>query len=313
MNQAPSSSAFLKSIAVGLAVAATACAGPESVESRTETMSEIAAATVSSAARSGGSGSMAYDRVSAGRKAFSCPVPSLASQGSGCFVDESGRFMTLSYEGCNFGNNSAVWHGTEILEFNSEVSCGSPLPSSQGVSLVRTYGEGSYRQRGNSVHFTHIDTASPSGYSVPVSGGTEVVFGAEKSRMITIKGLHLMATKEFRGNGNEGRIETLWDKTVSTEAAEPLEVVVSGDARTVTGTIVVQNNLEKFTGKSEFDSVVFSGDSSCCHPVSGTITTEFFGSRTGVEKLTFSDSGCGEAKIENEGGGKTEILLDHCF
>ncbi|OFZ52962.1 MAG: hypothetical protein A2428_08425 [Bdellovibrionales bacterium RIFOXYC1_FULL_54_43] len=286
------------------------------------TMSEMAVATVSGNVNSGSVGTLSLNLrdgilldwwfpINTAYAAHSCPRPSTAVDGLDCSVDGTGKTMTLAYNSCNFGNNSAVWNGTEILASSAAVSCGQFPSETPGTTLARTFGPGTTRTVGNSVHVSAIDTTNPSGYETPVSGGSLITYDAN-GKKLEIKGVHVLSQKIFRGNGNTDRVETEADHTLSTVPDNPLDVRLNNGVRTVNGTVKVQHNVEKYTGTAVFENVVYSS-ADCCLPQSGTITTTLSGSRSGTETLSFSASDCGSAKLENGKGEMNAILLKRCF
>jgi hypothetical protein len=116
------------------------------------------------------------------------------------------------------------------------------------------------------------------------SGGTKVE-RAGGDRTLAIMGVHYTAAAPTP------IAEKLGDHTLSTKNA--LMINVSGTvSREVTGTVIVQHNLAKYTANAEFSAVTYDEDKCGCLPVSGSITTTLSGSRTGTETLTIS--ACGE-------------------
>lgn len=282
---------------------------------RNESVSEIATAAASGFANTRPDGTLAKaPRFSLLREAiagFPCPVPATGSLNNNCSVDGTGKVMTLTYNSCNFGNNSAVWKGSLVLTSSSPVSCGSFPSEADGETLTRTFGEGTTRTIGNSVHVTRIDTATPSGYSTPVSGGTRITFQSSTDRKIEVLGVHVTATKQFRGNGNDGRVETVWDHTVSTAEERPLQAQLVSGGVVLNGTLVTQNNLDQSTGTSVFENVVYAPG--CCHPIAGSVTTTLSGSQSGTETLSFSSDSCGSAEFKNLSGKTSTLSLVHCL
>ncbi|OFZ23346.1 MAG: hypothetical protein A2X94_03870 [Bdellovibrionales bacterium GWB1_55_8] len=289
------------------------------------TASEMATATVSGAVQGSSAGVITGEPVRIPKSVWeqlhpiqtayaanTCPSPQTAIADLNCSVDSSGKVLTLVYHDCNFGNNSAVWNGSEILASNAAVSCGESPSKENGATLQRTFTPGTTRTVGNSVHVASLDTSEPSGYETPVSGGSLLTYGAEGSFNLKINGVHVLSQKIFRGNGNEGRIQTEADHTVST-IGNNMEVVAVNGTRVVNGTVQVQHNLEKYTGTSVFSDVVYSNTKGCCLPESGTVTTTFTGSRTGTEALTFSGTECGSANLKDQKGALKDLILTRCF
>lgn len=181
--------------------------------------------------------------------------------------------------------------------------------------MTRTVGAGTTRLGLNGVTVS-IDTATASGWDTSVtpqpSGGTTIIFsGGDGTRNVSIKGIHLVASKTVKKKGKDTAI-TVWDHTISSVAEEPLSITKSGTERTITtGTVVVQHNILLYTAKAAFSGVKFDPTTCGCLPTAGTITTQLSGSKTGTETLTIT--GCGTATIQDSTGAKTDITLNHCI
>jgi hypothetical protein len=86
------------------------------------------------------------------------------------------------------------------------------------------------------------------------------------------------------------------------------------------GGMIVYHNLVKVMGRTCFQSVTY--DTSCCTPVSGTVTTTFSTTSASsgaisalmngkTESLTFN--GCGSATYTNYAGASSTVSMGHCF
>jgi hypothetical protein len=73
------------------------------------------------------------------------------------------------------------------------------------------------------------------------------------------------------------------------------------------GQLEVNHNLAGFTALMTVNNLQYTG--SCCHPVAGSVTTEFSGSVTGTARLTFES--CGLASLEKDGNTEA-ITLSYC-
>jgi hypothetical protein len=228
-----------------------------------------------------------------------CPVLSNATLAD-C---ASGKLVlpldSCQYERLNKSFAKAVWTGSKILDFGN----GCPKRLIDITKITRTMGDGTTRTGGDGVVLT-IDTAAPSGYDSQVSpqpvGGT-VVTRSMGARTVDITGVHYVAAK----GGNK-----LWDHTLST--SDPLAITIQKDGtQSVSGTVVLQHNLAKYTAKAELSGVVFDFAKCGCLPVSGTITATLSGSRMGTETLDIT--GCAAASYASEKGAKSAITLRHCL
>lgn len=228
-----------------------------------------------------------------------CPVLSNAK-----LADCSNGKLTLALDSCQYERLNktfakAVWTGSKTLDFGT--SC--PKRLLDIAMVTRTVGDNTTRTGADGIVLT-IDTATPSGYdtqiSPPPAGGTGIT-RSTGSRTIDIMGIHYIAQK--------GKTK-LWDHTLST--SDPLAITIEKDgSRSVSGTVVLQHNLAKFTAKAELSDVVFNFAKCGCLPVSGTITATLTGSRTGTETLDIM--GCAQAAYADEKGVKTTVALRHCL
>jgi hypothetical protein len=104
----------------------------------------------------------------------------------------------------------------------------------------------------------------------------------------------------------------IWDHTVSTGAGG-VTVTGTGAGRVVSGTVIVQHNILRFTSTTTFDNVAY-GEAGCCFPTSGSVSTRFSsGPNVGkTESISFSAL-CGEAMLTNPNGTSEALTLQHCL
>jgi hypothetical protein len=130
------------------------------------------------------------------------------------------------------------------------------------------------------------------------SGVTVAINGSHITGMVTPAG---STTTKF------------WDHTVSTGTSG---ITVTGDGanRVASGTITVQHNLAKHTSTTTFNNVAY-GDTTCCFPTGGSVTTTFSdGPDTSkTETLTFGGGVCGEATLTAPDGTTSAMTLQHCI
>ena len=125
------------------------------------------------------------------------------------------------------------------------------------------------------------------------------------SNSIAINGLHRIL------KGPKG---TVWfDHSIRTSQ----NLVIGGNRlqgdRTINaGAIDVFHNLGKYTATTTFSSAtpVVWGNSGCCYPTSGTVST-VFSNKTGTATLTFSTV-CGVASMTDTIGGTTSVIMSPC-
>jgi hypothetical protein len=231
-----------------------------------------------------------------------CPVLSNTT-----LADCSAGKLTLKLDGCQYErlNKSfakPVWTGSKLLDFGA--SC--PKRLALVTDVTRTVGDGTERTAADGV-VLKIDTSTASGYDSTIapspSGGTHVTKSAT-GRSIEILGIHYVAEKSATDSTK------LWDHTVS--SASPVDVKIETDGtRLVSGTVIVQHNLAKFTAKAELADVAFDALKCGCLPISGSVTTTLTGSRTGTETLDIT--ACGQGTYTDDKGVKSTIVLTHCL
>jgi hypothetical protein len=126
---------------------------------------------------------------------------------------------------------------------------------------------------------------------------------------IAVNGSHITGTVTAAG----GSGEKFWDHTVST-GASGITVTGAGANRVATGTITVQHNLAKYTSTTTFNNVAF-GDTTCCFPTGGNVTTTFEDGPdvNKTETLTFGGGACGEAALTAADGTTSAVTLQHCL
>jgi len=172
-------------LGISILIFSIVCLSCSRIEPENESSSEIATALVSGMMNTRPDGTQArklnFALIKEAVAGFSCPTPATGSNGIDCSVDASGKMMTLNYNSCNFGNNSAVWKGSVLLTSSANVSCGTFPSELPGATLTRTFGPDTVRSIGNSVHVTKIETTEKSGYAQPVSGGTRITFETRPS------------------------------------------------------------------------------------------------------------------------------------
>jgi hypothetical protein len=290
--------------------------GKSNSDAGSDSASEVAAGNIAGIANATeGSGTLAAFNVPQAAvekiQAFLNPIPEAFADGqcptwATTSCDSNGN-LVLTFTNCHRG--LSVWNGSETLAFSSRAVCDArtngDVPLSGSVD--RTFGDPTTRTLGNiQVSF---DTTSLSGYQTQVAGGVHVDFGQDASgdpqRTVDIKGIHEVAT-------NVSQNSTRWDHTFYSDPANPMVIVKSGAKKTIpSGNFTLEHNLAKWTAAVTVKSTLsFSAD--CCHPTGGSIESDYTGSKTQSETLTFKST-CGEATLTAADGSSVDVLLKHCF
>ena len=220
---------------------------------------------------------------------------------------------------------SAVWSGSFNLDYGP--TCDSThafiLNQTTNCAVTRTTGPSGNTRTvtgpdGNSYSVTHDTNSEGTGWDSsvappPTNDGVVATCasgGCASGLSLQINGSHLTGTLTPAG----GSATRWWDHTVTT-GSDGITVAISGTSRVVSGTVIVQHNLAMFTSMTKFNSVEY-GDTNCCFPSSGSVTTTFSkGPHQGkTETLAFGTTlGCGEATLTKTDGAKVPFTLKHCI
>jgi hypothetical protein len=254
---------------------------------------------------------------------WSCTGDTLTPPFSGPAADPY-AFMpaSCSIVWANGKSASSKWSGPFGLSYGASCDSIHPFMEKQaaGCELTRTTNAGGETRTltgpdGNSYAILHDTDGAGTGWDALVSpapnnGGVQVACGAagcSADRTLTINGSHLTGTVTIDGDSFK-----IWDHTV-TSGAGGLTVTGAGADRVVSGSVIVQHNLLRYTSTTTFSSVGY-GEPLCCFPTTGSVSTTFSrGSNVGkTESLTFS-SVCGEATLTKADGASEPLTFEHCL
>ena len=227
-----------------------------------------------------------------------CPTI-LSAAGSGCTQSSSSE-VALSFANCSRG--SATLNGNlTVTGAGGSVTCGS-FPT--GLTSV-SFGYGDIVR--TSVAGTRVTIDSSGAVASPSwatgQGGVGVAFGGGGAKTISVQGVNIEGGNFFHTiKGGSG---------------------ITLTSNVASGSVVVYHNLLKVMATSSFSGVTFS-PTTCCTPISGTITTSF-SAITGVattaagqalisagqETLTFN--GCGTATYAGADQTAGTVIVDRCY
>ena len=218
------------------------------------------------------------------------------------------------------------WSSTFNLNYDTSCDATHAFIQNQAAScqVTRTTGSNGNTRTitgpdGNAYSVTHDTNGQGTGWDssvmpAPSNAGLTVdcgALGCVAGGTLTINGSHITGTLTPSG----GTASKWWDHTVTTSPGG-VTVVINGTDRVVTGTVVVQHNLAKFTSTTTFNSVEYN-DETCCFPTGGSVTTTFSeGPYQGkTESLTFGGTGatCGDSTLTKTDGTKEAFTLKHCI
>jgi hypothetical protein len=209
---------------------------------------------------------------------------------------------------------SSSWSGVFTLVYGP--SCDSTHAfienQSPGCEVTRTTGSGGNTRTitgpdGNSYSIDHDTNGTGTGWDPGVTPAPNDSGVQLTATSLVVGGSHLTGTVTVGGTAFK-----IWDHTVSTGPGG-LTVTGTGTARVVDGVVTVQHNILMYTATSTFNSVAY-GDSTCCFPTGGSVTTTFANgiNKGRTETLVFSPA-CGEATLTPASGIPENLTLAHCL
>jgi hypothetical protein len=227
------------------------------------------------------------------------------SVGGTCNATPGGKTVTANFNDCTAGRSDEITlDGQVALTFDSGATCntwlaGIGLPTSG--SVTRTTTNFTRGNPGGSV--VSVSSAPFVNYAgTSIGGGVTTAFGVG-TRTLTINGLHRVRTSATG--------KTVFDHSVSTTAPLVVTGTRLGGNRTISsGTVKVDHNLAKFSSTASLSGL--SWNSSCCHPISGTVTFALVGADTGSIVIDYNTGTCGEANITKDGDSLGTLDLPGC-
>jgi hypothetical protein len=138
----------------------------------------------------------------------------------------------------------------------------------------------------NSIISTFTDS-SPNYNQVAIGGGVSVGFGAG-TNSVSILGLKKTRVSSMHA--------TLYEHSVHAPSAIAVTgSLAAGTRAIVSGTVIVDHNLDDFTATGVISNLKWSA--SCCLPVSGTIAFTLTGKRIGETLVNFNTGTCGNVQL----------------
>lgn len=197
-----------------------------------------------------------------------------------------------TYQDCQIGASNKTLSGTITLSY-SHMSC---TLATDGDTVTRTFDitvsgpRGGVLTKSSAVHADYKgDSYGGGGKITKTSAGYNLEF----------LGKNLALTKNNK---------SLFD--ISVRTLSPLQITggLSRSQRRISnGSLEVNHNLAKFT--SVITAQDLQWDNSCCHPISGSLSIAYSGSRTGTSSVQFN--GCDTANLQEDGQTK-QIEFSYC-
>jgi hypothetical protein len=326
---------------VALAACSSTSGSPGSQSASSPSSSEVAVSVVSGAMNNTSGSAVAFNPAKAPHRTFAeRVVDALNPEGTAyaatwtCSGDSlspkfagpgSYEFTPLSCS-VTWGNGrtaSSTWSGPFNLDYGSSCDKVNVFIRNQagGCAVTRTTGSSADTRTitgpdGNSYAISHDTNGAGTGWDAsvspaPANGGVVATCAAGGCRTsggsLVVNGSHLTGTVTIGGTA-----ETIWDHTVST-GSSGLTIAPSGNGPVVSGSVIVQHNILKYTATTTFNSVEY-GEPGCCFPTGGSLSTTFSkGPDVGkTESLAFSST-CGEATLTTASGQQVPLELLHCL
>jgi hypothetical protein len=227
------------------------------------------------------------------------------SIGSNCNATTGGETVVSNFVDCTAGRSDEfTFNGQVALTFDSNATCntwisGSGLPTSGTVTRTTTNFTRS-NPGGSSVSVSSANFTNYAG--TVIGGGVTTTFG-NGTRTLTVNGIHRVRTSTAG--------TTVFDHSVSSTAPIVVSGTRLGGNRVISsGTIKVDHNLAKFSSTASMAGLTWN--SSCCHPISGTLTFAMTGTQTGSLVIDYASGTCGEAQITKDGTFLGTLELPGC-
>lgn len=200
---------------------------------------------------------------------------------------------TSTFSDCSIFGGLALATGTISLDY-SQNDCSM---AADGDSVNRTYRYEIVGPRGGQLEVSSADNDDYSGDTI---GGGATLTNTVSGWELDILGKH----KVFTRNGRERM-----NKSIKTLA--PLEIsggIRRANRRVNNGQLQVSHNLAEF--KAIYTAQDLRYSSSCCHPVSGSMSVEYTGSISGTATVEFNS--CGSATLTNANGETSDVRFTYC-
>ncbi len=182
-------------------------------------------------------------------------------------------------------------------EINLDYSQNDCSMDQTGDDVARTYQYELVGPRGGQLSVTSQDQED---YRGEIIGGGALLTKTSSGHSLDILGKN----KIFTRNGRVLRNKSI--RTIS--ALEISGGLARGQRQVNNGQIEVIHNLAEFVATYSAQDLRWS--SSCCHPVSGSLSVEYTGSLEGTAQVEFQS--CGQATLERSNGDIQNVQFTYC-
>lgn len=204
----------------------------------------------------------------------------------------SGGVRSANYNQCDIMGTAANLYGQVSLTY-SDAACSM---AANGNTVTRTYNIEINGPRGGQISHSSDNRSDYRGTSYGGGGRLTKTASGWNAEI-----LGRNSVLSFRGR-------TIFDVSVRTLSAMGLTGSLSRSSRVLSGgQLEINHNVAGFTAIMSPTNLQWNN--TCCHPVSGSLSVTYSGSKTGNATVTFS--GCGSASV-NQGGQVSTINMSYC-
>jgi hypothetical protein len=204
-------------------------------------------------------------------------------------LTHQGNGVCVRNVNCDFG--PYLWSGQVTLTYNNQSQCqltGTGDYFTREAQFSRTGPRGTLQT--SSQNRTTWDGQT-------IGGGTQVEqLDAQGNLSVSILGTHKILTRTSGG--------LVYDISVKTQSPLQTNKLARNGRLIQSGTIEVFHNRLQATATKQISNLQY--ESTCCYPVSGSITSTWSGQVTGSAQITFT--GCGQFEILKDGVSSTHNM-----
>lgn len=206
----------------------------------------------------------------------------------------SSGVKSATYSSCSISGTTYSLTGSVDLTYSQTTDCTMNLPADY---VVRTYDYTISGTRGGSLQVTSASATDYRGTSISGGGKITKTLGGYTAQIL---GKHKILS--FRGS-------EIMNHSMISLSASTITGTLARSSRSLTGgEIEIIDNRNEFVATVTPTSLQWS--SSCCYPLSGSLSMELSGSKSGTVTVVFSST-CGTATYTANGSSRN-INLKYC-
>jgi hypothetical protein len=273
----------------------------EGIVDSTANVSQSAMSAAASSAASSESGAVGVDFVD--------PSDGMSNLVNSCTLSTargacSNSQDIINWAGCKIDGTNATltggWTETFTNTSNGSSAGDCTTPVGDGKTITRT-SSGSIITFSNGSNVKTDTNGGTAWDGTTITAGGESISRSGLTRTITLHGIHKVL------KGPKG---TTWFDHYITSNGITVTGARATSNREVNGSIKIYHNRLKYTANNTFNTVTY-GDSNCCYPTSGNISSTLTGSISGTMNMEFTST-CGVANFTDSTGATSSITLNQC-